>query len=110
MEAEPLRNLTHILGKPRAGDHGDRDGLVTLGCDELRQFDEQGLDVVAVHEPLDRLAEVDARQAQVITLRYFGGLTVPEVAAGPWVSALTVEREWRLTRDWLVGQLGGGDR
>ena len=41
----------------------------------------QGLDVVAVHEALDRLAELDGRQAQVMTLRYFGGMTVAEVAA-----------------------------
>ena len=40
----------------------------------------QGLDVVAVHEALDRLAQLDSRQAQAMTLRYFGGLTVPEVA------------------------------
>ena len=44
-------------------------------------FEEQGLDVVAVHEALDRLAELNERQSQVMTLRYFGGLTVPEVAA-----------------------------
>src|SRR5215831_6017038 len=43
-------------------------------------FHEQGLDLVAVHEALDRLTELDERQAQVMTLRYFGGMTVPEVA------------------------------
>jgi hypothetical protein len=53
---------------------------------------------------------MDARQAQIMTPRYFGGLTVPEVVAGLGVSVVTVERDWRLTRDWLVGQLGGGDR
>ena len=72
-------------------------------------FEEQGLDVVAVHEALDRLAERDGRQAQVMTLRYFGGMTVPEVAAALGVSAVTVERDWRLARAWLAGQLGGGD-
>jgi RNA polymerase sigma factor (TIGR02999 family) len=69
----------------------------------------QGLDVVAVHEALDRLAELDGRQAQVMTLRYFGGMTVPEVAAALGVSATTVEQDWRLARAWLSGQLGGGD-
>src|SRR3954467_2151709 len=44
-------------------------------------FEGQGLDVVAVHEALDRLAERNERQAQVMTLRYFGEMTVPEVAA-----------------------------
>jgi RNA polymerase sigma-70 factor (ECF subfamily) len=72
-------------------------------------FEEQGLDVVAVHEALDRLAEFNERQAQVMTLRYFGGLTVPEVAAALDVSVVTVERDWRLARAWLGGQLRGGD-
>src|SRR4051812_47316489 len=73
-------------------------------------FDEQGLDVVAVHEALDRLAELDSRQAQVMTLRYFGGMTVPEVAAALGVSASTVEQDWRLARAWLASQLGGGEK
>lgn len=72
-------------------------------------FEGQGLDLVAVHEALDRLAERDDRQAQVMTLRYFGGMTVPEVAAALGVSTVTVERDWRLARAWLVGELGGGE-
>jgi len=71
-------------------------------------FEEQGLDVVAVHEALDRLAELNERQAQVMTLRYFGGLTVPEVAAALGVSVVTVERDWRLARAWLGPQLQQG--
>jgi RNA polymerase sigma-70 factor, ECF subfamily len=73
-------------------------------------FEEQGLDVVAVHEALDRLGELNSRQAHVMTLRYFGGMTVPEVAAALGVSIVTVERDWRLARAWLASQLGGGDR
>jgi RNA polymerase sigma-70 factor, ECF subfamily len=72
-------------------------------------FEEQGLDVVAVHEALDRLAELNARQAQVMTLRYFGGLTVPEVAVALEVSVVTVERDWRLARAWLRTQLQDGE-
>jgi RNA polymerase sigma factor (TIGR02999 family) len=72
-------------------------------------FEEQGLDVLAVHEALDRLAELDGRQAQVMTLRYFGGMTVPEVAQALGVSVVTVERDWRLARAWLAGQLGGDE-
>src|SRR4051812_27226998 len=49
-------------------------------------FEGQGLDVVAVHEALDRLAEWNERQGQVMTLRYFGGLTVNEVASAIGVS------------------------
>src|SRR3954447_10578935 len=72
-------------------------------------FQGQGLDVVAVHEALDRLAELDERQAQVMTLRYFGGMTVPEVAAALGVSVVTVERDWRQARAWIRAQLRGGD-
>jgi RNA polymerase sigma factor (sigma-70 family) len=72
-------------------------------------FEEQDLDVVAVHEALDRLAELNERQAQVMTLRYFGGMTIPEVAAALDVSVVTVERDWRLARAWLSGHLQGED-
>ena len=104
MVAEPQRGLTLILGQARAGDEWARGELIALVY-----FDGQGLDLVAVHEALDGLAELDGRQAQVMTLRYFGGMTVPEVAAALGVSAVTVERDWRQARAWLVGQLGGGD-
>jgi len=73
----------------------------------LGYFQEQGVDVIAVHEALDRLAEWNGRQSQVMTLRYFGGLTVPEVAEALGVSVVTVERDWRLARAWLGGQLRG---
>jgi RNA polymerase sigma-70 factor, ECF subfamily len=72
-------------------------------------LDGQGLDIVAVHEALDRLAALDERQAQVMTLRYFGGMTVAEVAAALGVSVATIEHDWRLARAWLAGQLGGWD-
>ena len=70
-------------------------------------FEERDLDIVAVHEALGRLAEQNERQAQVMTLRYFGGMSVPEVAAAIGVSVATVERDWRLARAWLRCELRG---
>jgi RNA polymerase sigma factor (TIGR02999 family) len=70
-------------------------------------FADQGLDLVAVHEALDRLAGLHERQSQVVTLRYFGGMTVPEIAAALEVSVGTVERDWRIARAWLSNELGG---
>lgn len=85
-------------------------GLRRLPLDAVMDyFEEQRLDVVAIHEALDRLAVLDGRQAQVMTLRYFGGMTVLEVAAALGVSEVTVERDWRLARAWLAVQLGEGD-
>ena len=60
--------------------------------------EDQGLEVNAVHEALDRLDALDGRQAQVMTLRHFGGLPVAEVAVALGVAAVTVERDWRLAR------------
>jgi len=72
-------------------------------------FESQNLDIIAVHEALDRLSELNERQGQVMTLRYFGGLTVPEVSVALGVSVVTVERDWRLARAWLRAQLREGD-
>ena len=73
----------------------------------LAGFDEQGLDVIALHEALDRLAEEHPRPAQVVDLRFFGGLSAPEVAEALAVSVTIVESDWRFARAWLKGRLGG---
>lgn len=57
-------------------------------------------------EALNRLEEIDARQAQIVELRFFSGLTVDETAAVVDVSPETVKREWRTARLWLARELG----
>ncbi|WP_422924905.1 ECF-type sigma factor [Singulisphaera sp. PoT] len=71
-------------------------------------FESQDLDVFAVHEALTRLTAMNERQGQAMTLRYFGGLTVAEIAAALGISVVTVERDCRLARAWLHGQLRDG--
>ena len=71
-------------------------------------FEAQQVDVAAIHEAINRLSALDERQGQVITLRYFGGMTVPEVASALGVSVATVERDCKLGRAWLHGQLRDG--
>ena len=96
-------------------DHARRRGTARRGGGRQRvpldavldYFNDQGVDLVAVHEALDRLAERNGRQAQVVTLRYFGGLTVPEIAEALGVSVGTVEHDWRIARAWLSNQLRG---
>jgi RNA polymerase sigma-70 factor (ECF subfamily) len=73
----------------------------------LATLEERGLDVVALHEALEHLALEHPRQAQVVDLRFFGGLSIPEVAAALGVSDTTAEGDWRLARAWLRGRLGG---
>jgi RNA polymerase sigma factor (TIGR02999 family) len=64
------------------------------------QLDLEGLD-----DALRELGELDARQARIVELRFFGGLTVPEVATHLQVSTSTVEKEWRRARAWLGAKL-----
>lgn len=59
----------------------------------------------ALDEALERLAALDARQVKVVELRYFGGLTVEEVAQVLAVSTKTVKRDWAVARAWLRREL-----
>ena len=59
------------------------------------------IDLLALDEALARLALLDARQARVVELRFFGGLTVEETAAVTGLSDRTVKREWQMARAWL---------
>jgi len=59
----------------------------------------------ALDDALDALASLDARRAQVIELRFFGGLSVEETADLLKVSRQTVMRDWKLARAWLAREL-----
>ena len=69
---------------------------------------ERGEDLVALDEALKVLAEVDPRKSQVVEMRFFGGLSVKEVAEVLNVSEETVMRDWRLAKVWLLRELGPG--
>jgi RNA polymerase sigma factor (TIGR02999 family) len=62
-------------------------------------------EILAVDESLARLEKVDPRQARVVELRYFSGLTTEEAAEALGVSAKTVTREWNTARAWLYASL-----
>jgi len=62
-------------------------------------------DVAAIDEALTRLAAIDERQAKIVEMRYFGGLTIEETAQVLGISDATVKREWTLARAWLRREL-----
>jgi RNA polymerase sigma-70 factor, ECF subfamily len=66
---------------------------------------EQGADVLALHEALERLAALDPDQAHLVELRWFGGLSIEETAKVLGVSPATVKREWAVARAWLRREL-----
>jgi RNA polymerase sigma-70 factor, ECF subfamily len=65
------------------------------------------IDLCLLDSALTRLAQLDARQADVVELRYFGGLTIDETASFLGVSPKTVKRDWEMARAWLHAELRG---
>ena len=75
----------------------------------LASYEEQQLDVLALHEGLERLAELDERAARVVELRFFGGLSMQETADALGLPLRTAERSWLRARVWLQERLGGSE-
>jgi RNA polymerase sigma-70 factor (ECF subfamily) len=67
-------------------------------------------DVIQLDEALTRLAEFDPQQAQLVELRFFGGLSIEEAAGVLGVSRTTVKRNWNLSKAWLARELQRGDQ
>lgn len=63
------------------------------------------VDLLALNEALDELAEMDAQQSRIVELKFFGGLSIEETAEVLGVSHATVERDWKVARAWLRRQL-----
>src|SRR5437773_1681156 len=66
------------------------------------------VDVLALHDALSALAALDARQAEIVEMRYFAGLTVEEIADVLKISVATVKREWTTAKIWLRRRMEGG--
>ena len=80
-----------------------------LPLDEARQVslnNNDSVDLVALDEALNRLAKFDERQAKIVELKYFGGMTLDETAEVLNVSRETVKRDWSMSKTWLRHQLG----
>lgn len=67
--------------------------------------DRRGVDLLALDDALTQLASLNTRQAQVVELRYFGGLSEEETAEVLRISLRTVQRDWQLARLWLFREL-----
>ncbi len=96
--------LVEHARRHQAEKRGGGRAVVTLSrADEISGAPE--VDVLAVHEALERLAAFDAQQARIVELRFFGGLSIEETAETLGVGHATVEREWGLARAWLRKEL-----
>lgn len=63
------------------------------------------MDLIALDEALNKLASFDDRQAKIVELKYFGGMTLEETASILDISEVTVKRDWQIARAWLRNQL-----
>lgn len=74
--------------------------------DEVNISTDRGIDILALNEALEKLTNRNPRQARVVELRFFGGLTIAETAEVLGVGHATVEADWAFTKAWLSKELG----
>ena len=103
--AEAMRRILvdHARSKLRKK-RGERPVMVEL-TDNLRLSTRREEDVLALEDALQKLHELDPRQARIVELRFYGGLTVADVAEAMDLSERTVAREWAMIRAWLRREL-----
>src|SRR5580658_2628494 len=90
----------HNLKRGGGVQHVSLDETAIVGGD-------RAADLVALDDAMDALARLDARKAQVVELRFFGGLSVEETAEVLKVSSVTVKRDWSTAKLWLYREMAG---
>jgi RNA polymerase sigma-70 factor (ECF subfamily) len=104
--ARAMRRILISYGVARARDKRGGSSVVRLPLDEALDFcAERDLNIVAVDEALEELELVDPRQAQIVELRFFAGLSVDEIASTLGISRATVKRDWATAKLWLRSRL-----
>lgn len=92
--------VDHARSLATAKRGGDRT-LLTLDENLVAATNSRNLDLLALDQALTELSKIDARQGQIIEMRFFGGLTIEETAEILNLSPATVKREWVMARAWL---------
>lgn len=108
--ATAARVMRHILvDHARSHGAGKRGaGAVQVTLDEnVLQTPNHSIDILALHEALERLSNLDARQGRIVELHFFGGLSFEEIASVLELSERTVKRDWALARIWLFKEISG---
>jgi RNA polymerase sigma factor (TIGR02999 family) len=101
------RILVDYARAHRAKKRGDGMKRERLGEDLFVSAAQQPEDVLEIHDALQKLARVDERQARIVELRYFAGLSIDETAEALACSDRTVKRDWRMAQAWLRRELSG---
>ncbi|HEY7291886.1 MAG TPA: sigma-70 family RNA polymerase sigma factor [Vicinamibacterales bacterium] len=98
--------VNHARDRAAAKRGGDAEHVpLTISTDQIAS-DEPPLDLMELHDALDRLHALDTRKSRIVELKFFGGLTTDEISEVIAVSPATVERDWMFARAWLRDALG----
>lgn len=101
-----MRRILISYGVARTRDKRGGRELVKLPLDEALDFCvEKNINIAAVDEAVAELAQIDSRQAQIVELRFFAGLTIEEIAKTLALSPATVKRDWATAKLWLRARL-----
>jgi RNA polymerase sigma factor (TIGR02999 family) len=110
MAARLMRHILVDMSRRRAkGPDGQAIRVVDV-AEADRAGPDRSRDLVAIDDALQLLAERDPRKAQIVEMRFFGGLTLDEIAEVLGVAPITVSREWAKARAWLHREVGGARR
>ena len=107
--AQTMRRILVDHARRTTADRRDRAAVVTLDDATVgvpHAPADPVMDVLGVHEALDVLERIDPRQARIVELKFFVGLSLDEIAELLAISAATVSREWSMARVWLQARLG----
>jgi RNA polymerase sigma factor (TIGR02999 family) len=104
--ARVMRRILVDHARARASIKRGQGATVRLVNQEIR-FDPPSIDILALDVALERLAAIDARQSQLVELRFFAGLTIDEIADFLDIAPITAKRDWALARAWLYRELLG---
>lgn len=105
--AEQMRRIIVDHARRRRSLKRGRGAWVLTLDDAVAVADSRQVDVTRLDDALTTLARMDARQARIVELRYFGGLEIDEVAEVLSISPATVKRDWTMARAWLFAHLRG---
>jgi RNA polymerase sigma factor (TIGR02999 family) len=103
--AQVMRRILMDYAKSKVRDKRGGGMRQTTLDEALVVSEDRASDLVQIDEALTRLEQLDARQAKVVELRFFGGLSVEETAEALGISAPTVKREWAMAKAWLYREL-----
>ena len=106
--AQTMRRILvdHARGQHAAKRGGGMQQITLSDANQPAAADsDNSVDILALHDALDRLAALDPEQARLVELRYFGGLNIEETADALGISPATVKREWAVARAWLRREL-----